>query len=505
MSHIHNPNRRRWLQQAGVMSAVGTAMPLSSSLFAMRDAAAETASDYKAMVCIFLNGANDAYNTVLATDAASWANYTTVRNQAPSSIALLAPGVAADTGKVIGSPEWLGGVLPIQPSKAITGRRFALHPRLNNLQGLFNTQKRLAVIANVGPLIQPITKDQYTKSTAAFPKKLFSHNDQLNTWQALAPEGVVQGWGGRIVDSFVSSGQAPNMYSAMSPAGNAVWLSGKTVRQYQVSNNGPVIMGGSSVYGSTSVLTALQKISGRQGNHVLASDIGSAATRSVSAASSLVSALASVPASDARVALDDNHAPYINIDGAKATNSLAQQLQIVARTIAVQSALGVKRQVFYVTLGGFDTHDNQNRSHAELMNKLNHALAYFDNALTALGMNNNVTTFTASDFGRTFTSNGDGTDHGWGGHHFIMGGAVKGGQVYGTFPTLGLKNVNNNEFNSPDQLTNGAMLPTTSVDQYGATLGKWFGLTDASLAAIFPNLANFKSTTLGTNLGFMNA
>lgn len=505
MSSSHHPDRRRWLMQAGAMSAVSTALPLSSSLFAMRDAAAETASDYKALVCVFLNGANDAYNTVLATDTTSWANYTTVRNQAPSSIALLAPGVAADTSKMIGTPEWLGGVLPIYPGKSLSGRNFALHPRLSQLQSLFNTHKRVAVLANVGPLIQPLTKDQYTKATAAIPKKLFSHNDQQNTWQASAPEGVVQGWGGRFVDGFVTSGQAPNIYSAMSPAGNAVWLSGKSVRQYQLSSSGPVIMGGTSVYGSTSVLAALQKISSRQGSHVLAADVGSAATRSVSAASALATALAAVPATDARVAIDDARSPYFNIDGAKTTNPLAQQLQVVARTIAVQSALGVKRQVFFVTLGGFDTHDNQNRHHAELMNKLNHALAYFDGALTALGVSNSVTTFTASDFGRSFTSNGDGTDHGWGGHHFIMGGAVKGGQIYGDFPTLGVKNTNNNEFNSPDQLTNGAMLPTTSVDQYGATLGKWFGLTDASLAAIFPNLVQFKSTTHGTNLGFMTA
>jgi uncharacterized protein (DUF1501 family) len=158
--------------------------------------------------------------------------------------------------------------------------------------------------------------------------------------------------------------------------------------------------------------------------------------------------------------------------------------------------------VFFVSMGGFDTHDAQNRNQADLMARLGHALRYFDTTLGALGLRNNVTTFTASDFGRTFTSNGDGTDHGWGSHHFVMGGAVRGGDIYGSFPTLGLKNTNNNFFDSsPDQVNNGSLLPTTSVDQFGATLARWFGVPDSSLNDIFPNLANFSQR----NLGFMTA
>ena len=194
---------------------------------------------------------------------------------------------------------------------------------------------------------------------------------------------------------------------------------------------------------------------------------------------------------------------YTNpLTGTAAFNSLAQQLQVVARTIAARLSLGATRQVFFVSMGGFDTHDNENRALADLMAKLGHALQYFNNVLTALGVANQVTTFTASDFGRTFTSNGDGTDHGWGSHHMVMGGAVRGRDLYGTFPVLGTKNANNNEFdNSPDQIGNGALLPATSVDQYAATLGRWFGLSDSQLLDLFPNLANWNVAS--RNLGFM--
>ncbi len=187
---------------------------------------------------------------------------------------------------------------------------------------------------------------------------------------------------------------------------------------------------------------------------------------------------------------------YTTLAGSKANNALAQQLQVVARTIAAQRTLGIKRQVFFVSISGFDTHSDQNRAHADLMARLNHGLQYFDNTLMAMGVSSQVTTFTASDFGRSFTSNGDGSDHGWGAHHFVMGGAVQGGDVHGLFPVLGRKNRNDNQFDaSPDQLHNGILLPRISVDQYGAALGQWFGLNPSQLADIFPNLVNFSGAS----------
>jgi uncharacterized protein (DUF1501 family) len=213
-----------------------------------------------------------------------------------------------------------------------------------------------------------------------------------------------------------------------------------------------------------------------------------------------------MPSSGSYNASNDPKLRYDNpLTGSTAFNSLSQQLQIVARLVDAGSsgAVPVRRQVFFVSIGGFDTHDNQNRNHADLMARLSHALQYFDTTLGALGARGRVTTFTASDFGRSFTSNGDGTDHGWGAHHFVMGGAVRGGDLYGSFPVLGAKNSNNNGFDSsPDQLGNGVLLPQTSVDQLGATLGRWFGLGDSQLLQLFPNLAYFD--TAKRDLGFMS-
>ena len=184
--------------------------------------------------------------------------------------------------------------------------------------------------------------------------------------------------------------------------------------------------------------------------------------------------------------------------GATTFNGLAQQLQTVARLIQASGPLGIRRQVFFVSMGGFDSHDAQNRSYAQNYARLAHAMRYFDTALIAMGASNKVTTFTASDFGRTFTSNGDGTDHGWGAHHFVAGGAVDGGKLFGTFPVLGAKNANNNGFDSsPDQIGNGAFIPTTSVDQFAGTLAKWFGVSDSEALALCPNLSNFSTRDLG--------
>ena len=513
----HNASRRLFLRHAGALSTTlgSAAAPLALNLSAMGSAAAQSASDYKALVCIFLFGGNDSINMVLPTDTDSWTNYTTVRNQAPDSIALLAPGTAANAGAAAGSPARLGGVLPINPTRA-QGRTFALHPMMGTLQTMFNTDKRLAIIANTGPLIEPLTKAQYNGSGRK-PPSLFSHNDQQNTWMSFRPEGATVGWGGRLGD-LVASQNGRAIFTAISAAGNAVWLSGQTVQQYQVSSNGAIRMGTDAngrIFGSADVGLAMQNIVTKgRGGHVFETDLAAVATRSIDAETTLRTALkapsdplfGTAPASGTYNANNDPKLQYDNpLTGAKAFNGLAQQLQVVARMIDASSAAGVaaKRQVFFVSLGGFDSHDNENRNNADLMARLAHAMKYFDTALGAMGAQSKVTTFTASDFGRTFTSNGDGTDHGWGAHHFVMGGAVKGGDIYGAFPVLGTKNANNNNFDSsPDQIGNGSLLPTTSVDQLGATLARWFGVSDSDALTVFPNLANFNAGS--RNLGFMS-
>ncbi len=516
--------RRVFLRRAGAMGLLaGAGAPLALNLLAASQAAAQTATDYRAIVCVFLFGGNDSYNTVLPTDPASWTAYTGTREQTPDSIALLAPGVAPVAGAAVGSPARLGGVLPINPLDA-QGRSFALHPLLAPLVPMFNTQRRLAIVPNIGPLIQPLTKAQFTQRTLPRPANLFSHNDQQFTWQALRPEGSTRGWGGRIGD-LLATRNSRAAFTAISAAGNAVFLAGDTVRQYQLGTRGPTRIGADSagrVYGSAAVGAALERIATRsRGGHVLEADLAAVTQRAIAAEAALRDALPNAAESPfGTPAANGNYNPdndpllrYPNpLTGSPAASGLAQQLQVVARMIHAarqgqQSGLGlagVTRQVFFVSQGGFDTHDLQNRNHADLMARVGHGLAYFDSVLGAIGAQDGVTTFTASDFGRTFTSNGDGTDHGWGAHHFVMGGAVRGGRLFGRFPTLATKNSNNNNFDgSPDQLSNGSLLPGTSVDQLGATLARWMGLTESQVLEVFPNLANWDASS--RDLGLFTA
>lgn len=515
----HHVSRRLFLRQASAVSLLaGAGSPLALNLLAAGSAAAQSAEDYRAMVCLFMFGGNDAFNMVLPTDAASWAAYTATRSQASSAIGLLPPGHLPDLGASAGSAARLGGVLPITPIQpnGPPGRAYALHPLMGSLQSMFNTDRRLAIVANVGPLVAPTSKAQYAQPNHPRPPRLFSHNDQQSVWQTMMPEGATIGWGGRMADMIVGGSDA-SAFTAVSAAGNAVWLSGQQVRQYQVSGAGALRMGADAnnlVYGSGAVADALAKIARRaDGNHVLEADVADVAGRSIDAEATLRGALrppidpafGTAPSGGSYNPTADPKLQYLNpLTGNPEFSALAHQLQVVARLIqAGQAGLtGVRRQVFFVSVGGFDTHSGQTQTHANLMARVAHAMRYFDTALGAINARSNVTTFTASDFGRTFTSNGDGTDHGWGAHQFVMGGAVRGGAVYGSFPTLMARNPRTGEFDSLNQVRNGAMLPTTSVDQLGATLGRWFGLSDAQALGVFPNLANFDVNA--RNLGFMS-
>lgn len=475
-----NASRRHFLRTASVLSAVGAAgAPFALNLATMSAAAAQTTtSDYKAIICLFLSGGNDNANTVLATDPTSWTNYVNVRttNEA-GSIALPAVGTA-------------GGVLPIVPRTAQAGREFALHPQLGGLKDLFDGG-RAAIVANVGPLVVPTTKAQYLARSVPIPPKLFSHNDQQSVWQAGQPEGASNGWGGRMGD-LLASANGNTIFTAISTSGNAVFLSGRSVQQYQISSAGAVPIGRltGSLFGSSSSANPLQAIITGDRSNLLEKEHAAVVKRAIDAQAVLSTSM--LPAGTGGVPTPPQ---YTNPNtGTLANNPLATQLQTVARIIGGRNGLGARRQVFFISLSGFDTHDFQKSAHADLMARLAHALTYFDSTLASLAggdMRSQVTLFTASDFGRTFTSNGDGTDHGWGSHHFVVGGAVKGADIYGTFPPTGL----GHDYDA----ASGGLLPAISVDQYGATLGKWFGLSDSQLADVFPNLANFSNR----NLGFM--
>jgi uncharacterized protein (DUF1501 family) len=510
---MQDATRREFLRRTGAFSLVGgAAAPFALNLAALGVAGAQSGgANYRALVCVFLYGGNDAYNTVLATDADSWARYTVAREQAPDPIALAAVGVPGNSAAGAGLPARLGGVLPLTPAANAQnpGRSFALHPLLGGVRDLFAAQ-RLAIVPNVGPLIQPTAKADYRNLLFPRPAKLFSHNDQQSIWQALEPEGAVTGWGGRMADLELAGNRANAVFTSISASGNAVWLAGRQAIQYQVSTGGAVRIGGAgdTLFGSTVALEKMRTLMrSARSAHLLEQDHAGVVARSIDAE---VLLSANLPPADAAPygtpgLAQQQRDPLLQYDnpltGSKAVNALAQQMQIVARTINAGVKLGVKRQVLFVSLGGFDTHESQNRNHADLMARLGHALGYFDSALASVGLSQQVTTFTASDFGRTFVSNGDGTDHGWGAHHFVMGGAVRGGGVFGVFPQFGVSD-GKGDFTSPNQIGNGAMLPSISVDQYAATLGRWFGLDDAQLLDIFPNLAHFDPAT--RNLGFMS-
>lgn len=508
-------HRRQLLRIGGGLSLLGAAAPFAAQLAAAGSASSQSAPDYKALVCVFLFGGNDSHNMVLATDNDSWGRYFAARNTGNDPIALMPVGTpptpvgatSAVTGRVAAAatPEAWGGVLPIVPrtlnpipaGTSASVRTFAVHPFMAPVKTLFDSG-RLAVVANVGTLIRPITKAQFQARTVAFPSNLFSHNDQQSTWQAGQTEGARTGWGGRFGDLLTSLNGSGALFTGISTAGNAVFLSGQSVVQYQMSTAAQpavVITGqsGANLFGSTIAPGRVRDIiQDTSSTSLFAADyatttgrsIGSATTLNTTFASSTVTSVLAAPA-------------YRNpITGATENNALAVQLQTVARMIAAAPTLGVRRQVFFVSLGGWDTHDFQNTAQANNLSKVAHALAYFDGALgnlAGVNMRPAVTTFTASDFSRTFTTNGDGTDHAWGGHHLVMGGSVRGGDIYGQYPTLG---VDLGSFRNPD-MAGTSLVPTTSVDQYGATMGRWLGVSETNLDTIFPNLRNMASRGLG--------
>ena len=487
-----NASRRQFLRTASVVSgSVGAAAaPFALNLASLGTAVAQTSTDYKAIVCLFLYGGNDSSHMVLRTDAASFNEYTRMRNTGNDPIALLAPGTVPNGNAVKGSPARLGGVLPIVPKFTVSpenaANTYALHPSMPEVAGLF-AAGRLAVLSNAGPLVVPLSRTDYTSNSKPRPQAIGSHNDQQSTWQALGPEGVKIGWGGHLGD-MVASSNSSTVFTSISVSGNAVFSAGDTTFQYQVGNGGAAAIGGisGSLFNSPTAATTFKSIITADNTHLFAKEYSTIVNRSINAQALFQTAFAA-----STVAAPTQYfQPSMT---SMQTNGLAVQLQTIARVIGARSALGARRQVFFVSMGGFDTHDNQNPNQADLLARISHALGYFDTALSNVGgadMRNNVTLFTASDFGRTITTNGDGTDHGWGSHHFVMGGAVKGNEIYGRFPIFGL---NNNQDSA-----NNAYLPITSVDTIGSTLGRWFGVSDANLNTVFPNLVNFPR-----DLGFL--
>ena len=480
--HLINPqghSRRAFLRRTGQLALTGTALPFALNLAAMGEAAAFEASDYKALVCVFFYGGNDYANTVVTYDDPSYNAYSTIRGggagQTAGGIALAKADLAATL---------------LNPTAPLPGgRQYALHPSMGGLAGLFNAGQA-AVQLNVGPLVVPLTRAQYNSSdrkTYPLPPKLFSHNDQQSIWQSSSPEGSTVGWGGNIGDLALAS-NSTSLFTCINVTGNAVFLSGDSALSYQVSSGGGAVAINSvksNVYGSSAVKNAMTAIVQQSRSHTLEDEYNKVTARAIGAEAKITAGLAGVALAT----------PF------PAGNSLADQLKTVARLIGARNALGTRRQVFMVSIGGFDLHDNLISQHPGVLGKVSSAMTAFYNATVELGVASKVTAFTASDFGRTLVSNGDGADHGWGSHHLMVGGAVKGKAFYGTPPPVSVGNT----AAASDQwhVGQGRLLPSTSVDQYAATMAKWFGVADGELASILPNLSHFGSASYPKDLGFL--
>jgi uncharacterized protein (DUF1501 family) len=470
-------SRRQFLRTASMAGMAGiSASPFILGLNSMAAMAQSSgASDYKALVCVFLQGGNDGHGTVIATDPTSFSAFSQARSGAP--------GLAYPMNEL----------LPIILKTPQSGRTFALNPALTGVQNLFNAG-RAAIVANSGTLIAPATKTQVNANSVPLPASLFSHFDQTAAWQAIASNGGSAehvGWGGAVADVIESMNVNSNStFTCISTAGIALFLSGQTSFQLNVTSAGPIPIYGlaNPPFGLPTSSNPLSSILSADETNLFAREYGVVVNRSIAAQATLASAM--LPAGVGGV---PNPPQYLDPQTKMLTdNPLAISLQTVARIISGYPSLGVTRQIFYVQLGSFDTHNNQAIQHAQLLTQLGEAFEYFDGLMLAAGLGNQVTAFTASDFGRTLTCNSNGTDHGWGSHHFVVGGAVQGQDMYGQYPMIGV--------NQANDVGAGRLIPTTSVDQYAGTLARWFGLSDGQVRQVFPNFGNFGSSPY---LGFM--
>jgi uncharacterized protein (DUF1501 family) len=475
--------RRDFFRQAAC-AAVGT-LSIATTIRDLRfinAAVAQTPlNDYKALVCIFLSGGNDC-NNVIVPVGADYTPYAAVRQ----NLAL---------------PQ--ASLLPISPLNN-DGHSYGLHPVFGEMQTLFQEGK-MAMLFNVGPLVYPMTRAQYQANSVPRPPQLFSHSDQVTHWQTSLPDQPPKtGWGGRIADLLhpqqvqlingVPTEASAKIALCTSLAGANTFEVGDTFAQYHVSTSGAVTVTGVSgtrldafkaILDVASVNLQRSAIAGVTKNAIQTGDLLNAAIAPTASASYWT-------------------VPF-------PTSSLGNQLKMIARLIeagprpssGTPPGLNMKRQIFFCSVGGYDTHTSQVQnngatdadriagSHANLLNEVSEAVFAFQRAMEQINRGNQVTAFTASDFGRTLLTNGQGSDHGWGSHHLIVGGAVQGKKTYGTFPVL--------QVNGPDDTSTGRWIPRTSVDQYSATLAKWFGVSDSDMATVFPNIGHFAES----NLGFM--
>ena len=414
------------------------------------------AGDYKALVCIFLLGGNDAFNMVVPTSTFEYDEYLASRQN-----------LAIDKNTL----------LPISPL-TYGGARYGMHDQCSELSQLFE-QGKLAIMANVGNLIQPTTREQILNSNAMLPRQLFSHNDQQDQWRYGDPLTKSSGWGGRASDFYVSN-NTESLLTSVAIDGRSNWLASNNNLDLSISHNGfdsykQVLPDRSH---QAERRTAFRALLGQNYANPILREFSETQERTMEVSERVGTMVQSVP--------------DFMTDIPNADNLLSSRLQMVARLIAARESLGMTRQVFYVGMSGFDTHSSHMHDQPALLQKLSEAMNYFYELTVELGVAEKVTTFTSSEFGRTLTSNGDGTDHGWGNHQFIMGDSVKGKDIYGVMPSL--------EIGGPDDSDNdGRIIPTTSIEQYVEPLLNWYGLDSGQVNTVLPNLSAFS----GSSMDFM--
>lgn len=472
MANISRRHLLAGLGTAGFASSLST----MSGLGLNRAWAADT-SGYKAMICIFLKGGMDGADTILPYDQSSYDQLLSVRTNLFNAYDYLSPTSSRNRDNLLR--------LDAENANDFDGREFALPPELAPIHAMFEGGD-LAVVGNVGPLIEPTTRRSLESHTAILPKRLFSHNDQQSTWMSFGVEGVRHGWGGRFMDQIVaSSPQQSRTFSSISTTSNDVFLAGKDVSQFKVSTGGrvwePHLYANGSFLGSgrsadaarTKIREFLTKDDDTN-ESILKQDI----TRLTAAA---------VENTEQFAAAQQHATPFTT---SFPNTDLANQLRSVADTIKIHQHLNVSRQMFYCSSGGYDTHSNQVKTIGHCHTTLAGAISAFRDAMIEIGEWDNVVVFTASDFGRTVIDNGNGTDHGWGGHHLVAGGQVRGKRIYGDIP---LADIDGDSYTK----SRGRLIPTISVEQYAASMGAWFGLNKSELQVALPNLSNFETSDLG--------
>ena len=454
---MHEKKRREFLK-LGTATMCGAGLALGSNpLSALAQAASGgfvQHDDYRALVCIYLAGGSDGFNLLVPTDQAEFNEYKHSRQYlAPEQSELLS--LRANNSNI--------------PNCGLSQHALSLEP--------LYSEGRLAFLSNVGMLIEPTTKEQYESKSVALPPQLFSHNDQEIQWQQLQGQLTSQNGWGALAAEHMNAQQERDYLTSVTLAGSNHWQSSESLRPFSVEAEGIVEYKGMSDFDSKwqeSRREAFKSAMQHSHSHVLTEAYAQLQRRASNISVQLGSAIASAPEFSSAKPQD---------------NQLADDLEMVARLISLQHTLGMSRQIFYVAMKGWDVHDAQATDLPRLFTRLADAMAYFQSCMDEISQSDNVTAFTASDFGRSLTGNGDGTDHGWGNHHMVMGGAVAGADIYGTMPRLSV--------NGPDSVRNGRVVPTLAATQYAATLLKWVGCGDDMLDDVLPTLRNFQQRDLG--------